>query len=393
LASSVAPGQDRNALDLVAAAAPHVLLGPQVGALEGMVRKGRRLPEAGAARREEVVLVTDELVYLFRRAPQRDDLILVALDRARGGPAPRLPFAAHDRPGSRALLPLPSSASSFERRSATPEGRRRRALFALLHHVEKPGTTGLVTVHRGGRPLGSIMAAHGRLCFAAPTEGHTRIGELLAEDQPEVAEKIDEMVRQARQERRRLCEVILESRALPFESVRQSLCRQTARAVLAIVEAAGGAPPELDVSPARDDYDRRLTFTALEVFLTASGAMDRLPPDLAGEVFSALPEGSDAALLLLRGADWGTLPVPVAARSLGDASLPDIAGVARAASETCRHPALEPARLEPTFALHRMPGAAWLGVVGESRLALLRITGDAAGVLRSLRERRDRTLR
>jgi hypothetical protein len=54
------------------------------------------------------------------------------------------------------------------------------------------------------------MLASGRLCFAASTEGHIRIGEVIAAQDAGAQADLDDAVRDARNRGMRLCEVLLE---------------------------------------------------------------------------------------------------------------------------------------------------------------------------------------
>lgn len=239
--------------------------------------------------------------------------------------------------------------------------------------VQRQRLTGLVAL-RGDDAgvLGHLMAASGRLCFAVPTQGQTRIGELLAAGDPEAERHIESAVTEARERKLRICEVLLERDTLPLERLRGALRGQTARALALMAETAGGRLGGVDVHPSRDDYDRRLTFSALDIFVTASAALDSLPQDRASLLFHEFEASCDAALLLTRAGDPASLPLPVAARGLEETSLEDVVTIARAAAEMSRPSPLfgnaEPSRIS----VFRARDSAWFCATSEQRVAVLR---------------------
>lgn len=246
----------------------------------------------------------------------------------------------------------------------------RRALFALLRHVEEQTLTGVVRLQTAeGRALGQLMVARGRICFAAPAEGQTRIGELLASDDHAFQQRLDSIALDARRRNVRLCEALLGQGALDLTALRSGLRGQAARALLAMTSDAEA--PERHFQPARDDYDHRLTFSALDAFTAASALLDDAPEDMALRLFCEYAHDADAALLLLRPSDPNGLPSPLAARGLEQASLLDAVTIARSAMAMAQPRALTATERVRVTACTG-PHGVWVAATGDERITLLR---------------------
>jgi len=243
----------------------------------------------------------------------------------------------------------------------------------MLGRIEQDGLTGLVHVRGAdGEPIGHIMATEGRLCFAAPAEGHRPIGEWLAQEDPSFRERVDRAVHLARSRKVRLCEALLAEQEADLPILRAALRAQTARALLAIAEHCPDAGPQLDLQPARADYDPRLTFSALDVLLATSSAADSAPRDRAQQLFEEYVETSDAALLLRRPSDPNSLPLPLAARGLEEATLQEVICLSRSAAEMSAPRGLQAAGLVPRVTVFAGRDAVWVCALGEYRVALIR---------------------
>ncbi len=254
----------------------------------------------------------------------------------------------------------------------------RRALFALLRRVEQDAVTGRLTLAAAdGRVLGHAVLAGGRVCFVAPIEDHERIGEILAGEDLEFQRRLDQAALAARARGLRLCEALLEDGQVELPTLRQGLRRQAAAALLSMASSAGGVVMRQGFVPARDDYDRRLTFSPLDVFLACSALLDDAPDDQARRLFSEYAEHADAALLLLHpGASREALPLPLAARGLEQASLHDIVAIARSAWAMARPSAVVAGAGETRVVAFSGALGVWVGASGAERIALLR-TGPA----------------
>ena len=250
----------------------------------------------------------------------------------------------------------------------------RKVVFELLRRIEQEGSTGLVQLlDNAQQPLGHVMVAGGRLCYAAPREGHARIGELLAKGNPVFELRIAKAVRDAKARGVRLCEALLEAGMLNLDAIRAGLREQTSHALLAMTSSCpAGWTPAMDLTPARDDYDRRLTFSAIDIFLAISQALDTAPPDGAARVYEEFAASSEGALLLVRGTGEASLPLPVAARGLEETSLSQVVKIARAAADMSRPAPLAKAGIEPRVIVFSGRGGVWVGATTRYRIALIR---------------------
>jgi hypothetical protein len=261
--------------------------------------------------------------------------------------------------------------------SDTDHGRSRaRVIFNLLRRLERDAVTGLVEVRDADGSLrGHMMVAAGRLCFAAPAAGQTPIGQLLVEEDPEFSAELLQAVADAKARNLRLCESLLSEGHMPLDRLRKALRRQIGCALLAMSRCAG--EPALDVRPARDDYDRRLTFSGVDAFLAAAARLDDDPPDEAQRLFEEYVGYSDAALLLA-GGESHALPLPVAACGLEEMSLGEVVHLARSAAETGQPQALARAGVSPYLLVFSGSGGVWVCGKGRARLVLMR-TGPEFG--------------
>lgn len=261
-----------------------------------------------------------------------------------------------------------------QRRSA------QRLLFGLLRRIEREQPTGLVRVlDGGGQPLGQVMVARGRVCCVAPAQGQPPIGAILAGEDAIVDSALEEAVRYARAHKIRLCEALLERGRLELPRLRAGLLRQAADGLVAMA-VAESAPGEaaIEVSAARDDYDHRLTFTALDVFLSVARRLDQAPRDAGQALFEEYADYCDAALLLRRADESEALPLPVDARGLEESSLAEIGRLARTALALCQPEPLLRAGVVPRAAVYSSPQAVWVVAAGETHIALIR-TGPQFG--------------
>lgn len=251
-------------------------------------------------------------------------------------------------------------------------GAVRRALFVLLRRIEDDALTGVLDVSdTRARPLGRVMAAHGRLCFVAPADAAAPAG--TDPDDEDVRRRLDEAAREARRRGTRLSAVLLEGAGGDLATLRAGLRRHAAQGLLSMARAAGDACWRTEFTPARADFDAGLTFSALDVFTACSALLDSAPADFAQRLFHEYAGEADAALLLLlRPGESGGLPLPLAVRGLEHASLRDVAGIGRSALSMLHPEALAHADAGARVASYQGAGGVWVGASGTLRLALLR---------------------
>jgi hypothetical protein len=277
-------------------------------------------------------------------------------------------------------------------------GAIRRGVFALLRRVEDEELTGVLDLADvDERAAGRVMAARGRLCFVAPAAGQTPIGTLLAGPDEDTQRRLDQAALDARRRGVRLCEALLDSHALDLEALRTGLRRQAAWGLVSMTRAAGERGLRTRFSSVRDDYDHRLTFSALDVFTHCSAMLDDAPEDLALHLFCEYAPQADAALLMLRPADAAGLPLPVAVRGgLEHASLRDVVALARSALAMLHPAALAYAGQGLRVCSFVGPGGVWVGASGAQRLTLLRTgpgfeAGQMLGLALRLARRNEKT--
>jgi hypothetical protein len=68
-------------LDLVAAATSDLFQGQNVTAIENMFKKSRGLPTGGQHYFKEIVIVSENLLHVFQRCKNNEDLVLVTICR------------------------------------------------------------------------------------------------------------------------------------------------------------------------------------------------------------------------------------------------------------------------------------------------------------------------
>lgn len=232
--------------------------------------------------------------------------------------------------------------------------------------------TGLATLcGEGGVAAGHLVVSQGRMCFAVQPPGDDSDG-AGAVGVGSSTRFLVEAACEARAKEEQLCKTLL--RGHHVLAVRTALRQEICLGLRSLVAALRGKPPSLELKPARDDYDPRLTFSALDVFLAATAPTEWDPADVAYRVFVEYREEADAALLFDRtsGAAGHSLPVPVAACGLEDASLTAVVSLGRAALGI----AIAFGRPSWGGSTHLMSfnsrSAIWVCVLSERNLALIR---------------------
>jgi hypothetical protein len=259
-----------------------------------------------------------------------------------------------------------------------------RAQFDILRRIEEESATGLAElVDRAHRTLGQIVARRGRICLVAAAP---RFEFTVPRDDLTACAQLGVLARQAAERKGRIGEAILRQGEPLVSRFRSTLLRHSAGALSAMVEPWCVSEGTLRFTPARDDYDERLTFGALTV-LTASATLGRPPrPDAAARLFHAFAPGSEAALLLVKPFASGALPLPLAVRGLERASLSAVAAIARGASGA----APLPTAADPRLLVFEGEHGAWLCLVGDHQIAMIR--GEGEGGVAHVAEKASRLL-
>lgn len=247
-----------------------------------------------------------------------------------------------------------------------------RAFYVLLRQLEALDGTGIACLRSpDGCDLGRVMMTQGRICYAAAPDLHLRVGEILTSVDPVFDQLVTDAVEQASTQGRRLCEVLLEHDVERLATLREGLRRQI---VLALVSALA-SESELRIAEfvgARADYDRRLTFAPLDVLLALQRQRDVAPADAATHFFESCLPYHPAALLLLQRSSPDGLPMPLSAPGFEELRLDQLVPLARAAEAACLGGGAPRPRVVARMGRH----LAWIGVVGDTRLALVRSTPE-----------------
>jgi hypothetical protein len=256
--------------------------------------------------------------------------------------------------------------ASHERRGTSQEARLRRALFRILIPLDEKRPSGLVRVRSENKPIGQLVVSQGRLCMAFTSHDTGTAAVVAANRKEGHSSDLSELAVAALASGTGLCHAIFSSGR---EAVlREALLAEAVRGLIAIAEAAGG-PPVLDVTPARDDYDERLSFSTPEVMVAALRTHFGMAPAQVGHALRAVgPAG--AALLLVRAVDAGEQPYPVAQRGLDDGGVRSLLELVRLASELGRERAANQA--DSSLEASPQTGDSWRCIAGAARLALYR---------------------
>lgn len=254
-----------------------------------------------------------------------------------------------------------------------------RAQFDILRRIEEESATGLAELRDpAGRELGQIVARRGRVCFAAAA---LRFEFTIPSEDVASRTELGELARRVAEQKGRIAEVILRQGEPAVSRFRSVLLRHSAGALSAMVEPWCVSAGSLRFTPARDDYDERLTFSALSL-LTASATLGRPPRrDLAARLFHGFASSPEAALLLVKPSAGGGLPLPLAARGLERASLSAVVAIARGASGASRPPRLDEAGADPRLLSFEDEQGVWLCAAGDHQIAMVRAAG-AGGLAR-----------
>jgi hypothetical protein len=256
-----------------------------------------------------------------------------------------------------------------EQRGTSPAARRRRAIFGLLHRAEQHGLTGLIRISAATVEVGQLIVDRGRVCLAASAELDATPDPQTDDDRAWAP-----IVNRAVSQGISLSRCVEDMDGTGIERLRASLRTICAHALRRMGDALASttAPPDLDVHRARQDYDHRLTSSALEVFLacTADTQLDGSPISRAYAAFSA--SGATALFAQLeRGGR--TAPVLTTGYNLGSLTLRAAISTVRSAAELCRSwPMPDAESLEPACVVLSGDGGTWACFASRSGLALFR---------------------
>jgi hypothetical protein len=281
--------------------------------------------------------------------------------------------------GEAIVLPTQSAAVSlsrplFEQRGTSPAARRRRAIFGLLHRAEQHGTTGLIRIGSGAAEVGQLIVARGRVCLAASAEPQPS-----PDAQTEGDRALALVVRRAQAEGLSLSRCVEDMNDAAIEGLRTTLRVLCARALRRVgdVLAAAGTPPDLHVHPAREDFDARLTSSALDVFL-ACAAEEQLDDDPVCHAYAALSASGATGLFARLERGSRTAPVLAAGYNLNNVTLRAAVAAVRSAAELCRPwPMVGAGSVAPRCVVLSSDGGTWVCLADGSGLALLRHVDSA----------------
>lgn len=258
-----------------------------------------------------------------------------------------------------------------ERRIQSEEGRRRRALFELLHGLERGASTGVLRLHVDGHEVGSIVTCEGRVCFAMarpyePLASFADGGDGVARV------RLGQLAHQARADGAPFCATVLREPEDALERLRAQLLLEAAVAVRMMAECCVHFAVTRALEPARRDYDPRLTFASAEVYCAALQLDEPAGRDAVMDVFDGFQYSGDAGVLLAREPGRESMPYPVASYGLSAASLQDLLSLCRCAGELMRPSVFLGQLVEPTYTVMRgEEGRHWVCVGSGRHLALI----------------------
>jgi hypothetical protein len=266
---------------------------------------------------------------------------------------------------------LAQPAAAVERRIQSEEGRRRRALFELLHGLERTGSTGVLRLQVDGHEVGSIVTHEGRVCFAVAGPDEPLAS--FAEGGDGVARaRLGQLAREARRAGESFCVTVLREPRDAVSRLRAQLQLEAAVAVRMIAECCVHFAVTRTLEHARGDYDRHLTFAAAEVYCAALQLDEPPERDAVMDLFDGFQYSGDAGLLLAREPGRESSPYPVASYGLEDASLQEVLSLCRCAGELMRPGVFMGQLVEPTYTVMRgEAGRHWVCVGSGRHLALI----------------------
>ncbi len=263
---------------------------------------------------------------------------------------------------------IPQARPFAEQRGTSPAARRRRAIFGLLHRVEQHSLTGLINLSAATTEVGQLIVQRGRVCLAVSVESPAAAGAQSDDDRA-----LALVVGRALSERVPLSRCVEHVDSGVMTRLRSGLRVLSARALRCMGDALASVstPAAFHVRSAREDYDCRLTSSALDVFL-ACAADEQPDNDPIWDAY-AVCLGSGAIGLFAHVEPGGrTAPVLAAGHNVGNLTLRDAVALVRCATELCRPwPLVHAESVGPSCVVFRGGGCAWGCVARPSGLALL----------------------
>jgi hypothetical protein len=251
-----------------------------------------------------------------------------------------------------------------------------RLLFGILMRVEADGHTGIADLRtEDGGLVGRLLLSRGRLCFAIPP-GASVPCEPLVVDQPDPEHPFDlvdlfDSAREAQTNGERLGAALLARPGLL--PARSMLRREIALNLHVVAAACAGRAPAPVYREVEDDYEPKLTFSPLDIFLeTAAVSMQAAPADIAGRVFQEYEASADAALLFARPTGGGTVAFPLAARGLEETSLATAVKLGRTAMGFAAPLALPLSQEQARLLTFLARDEVWVCALSDHRMALVR---------------------
>lgn len=262
-------------------------------------------------------------------------------------------------------------AVAVERRVQSEEGRRRRALFELLHGLERTGSTGVLRLQVDGHEVGSIVTHEGRVCFAVA--GPEEPLAAFADGGDGVARlRLSQLAAEARTSGHSFCQTVLNEPGDAVARLRAQLQLEAAVAMRMMAECCVHFAVTRTLEHARGDYDPRLTFAAAEIYCSALLLDEPAGRDAVMDLFEGFQYSGDAGVLLAREAGRESSPYPVASYGLTDATLQDLLSLCRCAGELMRPSMFMGHLVEPTYTVMRGEhGRHWVCVGSGRHLALI----------------------
>jgi hypothetical protein len=258
-----------------------------------------------------------------------------------------------------------------ERRIQSEAGRRRRALFDLLHTLERPRATGVLRLFVDQAEVGSVVACEGRICFATVDVEEPRPEHASGSDAP-ARVRLSQIAAEARQAGATFCGTLLSQPLDAVDRLRAELRLQTVVALRTLAECAVHFAVAREMERARGDYAAQLTFAAVDLYAAALHLDEPPQRDPVMDVFDGFRLSGDTGVLLAREPGYESMPYPIASYGLPGATLQDLLSLCRCAGELMRPASFLGGMVEPTYAVLRADeGRHWVCVGQGRHLALI----------------------
>ena len=238
-----------------------------------------------------------------------------------------------------------------------------KVAVGLLEKLEAEEATGLARFTVRGTLVGTVICLDGRVCLAdsaGPAD--------LFRNNPSVLR----LARRARDSGETFSATVFEQESSLAGDLRAQVLERTGRGLRLIAQACTQGDPKVHLVPASNDYDRRLSYGAVEVLAAAVGRPEIPDTELATKVFDRIRDSAEGALLFDLEPPVDGPSVPVDHFGLVELGLRELRPLLRASREILR-PVTVSGRdrwSAARWCVLRSRGVPWVLVRGDAYLVL-----------------------